>query len=984
MLKTKLKSFITNHGHFILAFILALWAFHRWFGSGTISWGDWWPESLDVYFGSIKFDLWSGAKQFGGSMLNEFSAAVWLPSFSLAGLLAKIGLSYAWIEKLIWFWPYVIIAPFSYYYFWRTFFPDKKSGLLAGILFFIINTYSMLLTMGGHINLSVVYALTPTILALVKKYSETRNINTGIILGLFVSLAVTYEIRGVILLTGLILIYFVCFWRKIGLKNIFWTLLLYGGVPIFLNLWWIIPFALQRHAEILPATYDQVKWVKESSYANFSHAITFFHPQWYNNILGEINPIPLIFFLLPLILIPAVFYSQKDYRIRFFTIMSIMAIFLIKGANNPLGDIYVFLFQYFPGFKAFRDPSKFNFFLGFSYSVLFGYLAAELYKNSVKWAKIGFAVITILPIIWLWPVYSQKIHGTFSLIAEATFKYQQFEQFLKNDKNFARTLWIPKKQRFAYFSENHPIVSTDEAIHNSMSFFKNETMRTEDSILNPLAGYLLPDMGVGYVVIPSDDTKDIYKDYLPKGYYEDLASKQSWLTKNTDLKLSVYEIKNHEDVVYTRDHWIFVNEINSKILKNYLETQKQKLAVILASPNDKVLKSKQLLNNQSHLFTKKYPINRKLSKKTTKIDQGYGVDNELISIQVPQKLPFKIFIPTEIATNILQINLDEHKLTGLQTSSLDQKYYEVQAPAVKPGLHNIIIKRRLSFDLFNVPYSKNYQDYNLGILRKDCQNIELTNLGNLSESNKILKIRSFDKKENCLAKRIKLPESQLDKTTDYLLSFKTQRLYGKSINIYIETSGGQIIQPTLPNYFSAKKYENEKLSWWTQMALGKNNQYVTIFLAYPDTIVPSESWLSEMNLKQDDLKKTKNTDILWGNLNNITDKKQSQVAKITKNSNSATLVDIQNATTPHLVILNKQYNPDWEAKIGKKEQLNVITNGFANGFFVDKPGNYQLKIDFRLNQYILPGSILSLLSLAGLFVILIINLINKRKNKKSP
>src|SRR3990167_5427885 len=175
------------------------------------------------------------------------------------------------------------------------------------------------------------------ILALVKKYSENRNINTGIILGLFVTLAITYEIRGVILLTGLVFIYLACFWRKIGLKNIGWTLVCYGGIPILLNLWWIIPFILQRSGEILPATYDQVKWVKESSYANFSHAITLFHPQWYNNVLGKINPIPLIFFLVPLILIPGVFYSRKDYRVRFFLILSIVALFLIKGANNPLG-----------------------------------------------------------------------------------------------------------------------------------------------------------------------------------------------------------------------------------------------------------------------------------------------------------------------------------------------------------------------------------------------------------------------------------------------------------------------------------------------------------------------------------------------------------------------------------------------------------------------------------------------------------------------
>src|SRR3990167_1692187 len=161
-MKLKLKNLLTNHWPFILALMIIVLAFKRWFGEGTITWGDWWPESLETYSAWLKPTLWSNSQGLGFNMLDEFSAPLWVPTFTLAGILIKLfNAQYAIIEKLIWFWPYVFLAPFSFYFFWQTFFPKYKLSSFAAVLLFTINTYSMLLTMGGHINLAIVYSLTP-------------------------------------------------------------------------------------------------------------------------------------------------------------------------------------------------------------------------------------------------------------------------------------------------------------------------------------------------------------------------------------------------------------------------------------------------------------------------------------------------------------------------------------------------------------------------------------------------------------------------------------------------------------------------------------------------------------------------------------------------------------------------------------------------------------------------------------------------------
>lgn len=55
---------------------------------------------------------------------------------------------------------------------------------------------------------------------------------------------------------------------------------------------------------------------------------------------------------------------------QFFALLALLGVFLSKQVAPPGGVIYKILFEYFPGFSAFREASKFFVLIAMSYSVM--------------------------------------------------------------------------------------------------------------------------------------------------------------------------------------------------------------------------------------------------------------------------------------------------------------------------------------------------------------------------------------------------------------------------------------------------------------------------------------------------------------------------------------------------------------------------------------------------------------------------------------
>jgi hypothetical protein len=68
-------------------------------------------------------------------------------------------------------------------------------------------------------------------------------------------------------------------------------------------------------------------------------------------------------------------------------------------------------------------------------------------------------------------------------------------------------------------------------------------------------------------------------------------------------------------------------------------------------------------------------------------------------------------------------------------------------------------------------------------------------------------------------------------------------------------------------------------------------------------------------------------------------------------------VSVENATTPFYLVLSESFSPYWQASINNQPLPHSKANSYANAWYISKPGNYYVKIQYFPN----------LLSYVGLF-----------------
>jgi hypothetical protein len=105
----------------------------------------------------------------------------------------------------------------------------------------------------------------------------------------------------------------------------------------------------------------------------------------------------------PFVLYALIFWGairqRRNISIIIFTILVLLFFMLVKGDQSPLGDLYLFLLEYVPGFRVFRSPdSKFGFPIVLSLAILL-LLAGKAIKVRTFAVTLGFVII-----VQCWPL----------------------------------------------------------------------------------------------------------------------------------------------------------------------------------------------------------------------------------------------------------------------------------------------------------------------------------------------------------------------------------------------------------------------------------------------------------------------------------------------------------------------------------------------------------------------------------------------------
>lgn len=85
-------------------------------------------------------------------------------------------------------------------------------------------------------------------------------------------------------------------------------------------------------------------------------------------------------------------------------------------------------------------------------------------------------------------------------------------------------------------------------------------------------------------------------------------------------------------------------------------------------------------------------------------------------------------------------------------------------------------------------------------------------------------------------------------------------------------------------------------------------------------------------------------------------------------------VRISNATKKFILVLNEGFDNGWRAKINNDDVSNsnhFLVNGFANGWIIDKKGNFDVSIEYWPQDLVNPSIAISILSIVSMFIVYI-------------
>jgi len=565
---------------FLTGVVLIL-VFLNWVNfNGLLSSGD-----SDFFYSDFFLDLpllpqvWNGSWGIGSLkvFLNFFPYYEFLPNF-----FSRLGLGWLLVERFSWYYPFLLLSLSSSFLLLKVL-KIKSPFLFIGSLFYLLNSYVLMIIGGGQISIALGYALFPLVSVLTIVAFEKSNLVWLILTGLIFSLQLSFEPR-LFLLNLFVCLLYLFLNCKFKLKRLFVSfvspLVLTGLIHVF----WLLPFLLVRRQPFDSFLINLTKsdWLSFLSLADFSDSLSLLHPNWPENIFGKTYFFNPLFLVLPLIAFSSLLFinfkreNKEARRVLSFVFIGFLGVFLAKGVNPPFGFVYRFLYDNIPFFNTFRDPVKFYFFIALSYAFLIPFSLQKIYfflnRVSRKIAILFVFGFVLIFLVLIKPAWTGKLGGTFKT-REIPLEYLQLKEFLLDQDDFFRTLWLPKRHRFGFYSNNHPAIDSENSFGPnycltdicSSEKIINETWGKECPIndrcyvkelaflLDSKTEAFLQMLGIKYLIAPSDLEGEIFiTEYKhnpqQRQEVEEFLNQIDWLEKvNVVDKIAVYQVSEFKD-----------------------------------------------------------------------------------------------------------------------------------------------------------------------------------------------------------------------------------------------------------------------------------------------------------------------------------------------------------------------------------------------------------------------------------------------------
>ena len=1040
MSREKKKLFVIN----ILVILLLGCLCLTWFrGDNLIGGGDLGlPLDRLKYFRLMLFS-WDETYSMGAANPRQLASLI---PYALSGAISQVfGFSLVLWEKIL-FYIWFAGAGLSMYYLCYIL-DMKRLGRLTASVFYMFNPFSLIIIWRvSHGLIQMPYAFAPLVFGLYLNGLKRKKGFKYIILACFVWLITTTSAyanpRSAIVHWLPIFLYF--FWafifqkkaRRFILKYTFFFLIFW----LLFNFYWLLPFIsglkesiTSAHSPFLMPDLEQLKltsvklfeairmlgyWSMKSGYKGDPY-----YPYWQYYQHPLIN---LISWLIP-VLVGLGFWqlwkNKKDNKTLNWFILSLTVLGLvgISGAYPPFGKLIVLFYRLLPPLLLL---ARFNFlFFGMPtylvFSILIGYGALTIYRLGFR--KIGqqiwlvLAVLGVLLIVVLvfpfWNGEVIKSAGKINPGERFTVPdyWWQAKAWLADQKEFFRILPLPMSKTYNaafYWQEgysggdltrwltNQPVlnVNTGDSFKIPMLIGESIEKKTNFKDIAKLLGFL----NIKYLLQRNDTRWEFIKDqgwwfnHSPENI-EEFIKNQGVLSLEKKIgKLDFYALKENYLLphIYTPEKIsLLTGELEGLIDTAQFLDPEEKEAFLVVDQN----------KNNYPFFENSWHNNFIwLKPQVPKKDGKNDYNQAVYSFEVEKKGTYEILIRNDnslkfyhLPENKIQIQIDNENIQETEIKLLEDNLIFLGEHFFDQGSHIIIIFLPNKVNLVD---NYSFETDSLGEnwqLNKEFSSASSTAKSPLErskdafEGNFSLKITA---ENNNQIISYSLEDYKIDDS--YHISCDTKYLKGLAPVLLIWENYDQSLFPSfkvLPKLFGLEKaptkYSKIELPssplWQkydyifspslTAKTIGFSFLAETTSQALYDNVRMERVFTNPMILKQIKEKEAGLIKIPEINFKKISPVKYE--------------VDVVNAEQPYFLVFSESYHPDWTTSV---ESEHLMINGFANGWYINKTGDYKVSLYFKPQKIYYFGVGVSFLTItASLGYLGLAFLKLKKKNEKN-
>jgi len=499
---------------------------HAWLSTSPLSAGDWhWPDNPVLANYSPWPSVWDSSLGLGGE--NRFSAAFRFPIYAVAGLFAVLGAGWTVTEKLLYFVPFAVLLPVGGWLLAREIMGRTKWALLTPVL--LLGATYFLLESNGEVPLALGEVVSFFVLIAFLKTVRQLSFRWALITGLLLSVVALYDIRPAYLCFLLMAMYFVI----IAVMDRNWQVFLRrtalgavaGVVFVGIQAFWLVPLLTYHGGIGLP-----IPQAPNFNIITLAHGISGVDAFWTGGTPAQLVQSPLnpAFMILPLIALTPILARRMRPEVLWLLVAALLFAFFAKTDNAPFGGIYDWMYIHVPGWKLFREGSKFLYIVTLAYAILipmalasaFEWSATHLPALRARMLRTGAAVALVGVVVlsgWSVVVLQSGALGSTTQPTPEPASFVAFSRLLANDSRPGPVLWFGQplignnihNHHFLIASPEHPAVNLTGKFAGSRTNQRDPfQLYCADNVIpycyidSTLFPYLVQMAGAGYVVVP--------------------------------------------------------------------------------------------------------------------------------------------------------------------------------------------------------------------------------------------------------------------------------------------------------------------------------------------------------------------------------------------------------------------------------------------------------------------------------------------------